>query len=284
MTRKSPIQHTVKSHTRRGKQIQSFERGKGRRSQRSRKVVGYSSKLRDLPKIGSMVSSQSSTFGFGLVHVIISSPEELKKDYPKDDKWLRYIALEYEGLSMDQWRDKFPLILVDMGGGAARRFYYIYKSNVPDYKFSDVSYEEAYRNLLTKIRRKDKEIKFIVHRTRRQYLEPILRSGIKPMVKTGFRELEGQVYSMGVGNTTKVFSEFESVGGEPGDVYIIYRKTDQKPLLLETEMNPRLLGISSGIDNWYISRKVVKPEDIQVVYDTKGSVIYKHDKKMEENK
>ncbi len=279
--RKSPIHHKVKTHQRRGKLVQSFERGKGRKPRRSRKVVGDGSKLSDLPRVGTMVSSQNSILG--RVHVIVSSPEELKKNYPKDDKWLRYIALEYEGLSMDQWRDKFPLILVDMGGDAVRRFYYIYKSGIPDHKFSDISYKEAYRNVLTKVHRKDKEFKFIIHRTRHRHLESILRSGIKPIVKMGFHELSGQKYSMGVGNKHKTFSELESVGGDPGDVFIVYKKTDQKPLLLETEMNPRLLGISSSIGSWYIARKVVKPEDIQVVYDTEGRIIYKQDKKLEDN-
>ncbi len=139
MKRKSPTRHTVRSHTREGMKVRSFKRGSGQKSQRSRKVVGNSSMLRDLPKVGTMVSSQDSILG--LIHVIILSPEELKKGYPKDDKWLRYMALEYQGISMDQWRKKFPLILVDMGEGAGRRFYYIYKSEIPDYKFSDISYK-----------------------------------------------------------------------------------------------------------------------------------------------
>lgn len=275
MKRRSPVRHTVRSHTREGKPVKSSMRGSGQKSQRSRKVVGNSSKLSDLPRVGAMVSSQDSIIG--QVHVIISSPEELK-DYPEEYKWLRYMAIEYQGLSMDQWRDKFPLILVDMGESASRRFYYIYKSDISDHKFSDISYKGAYRDVLTKVRKKDKEFKFIVHRTSRKYLESILRTGIKPIVKMGFKELSGQKYSMGVGNKYKTFSELESVGGNPGDVFIVYKKTDQTPLLLETEMTPRLLGISSRIDSWYIARKVVKPEDIHVVYNTKGSIVYEQDK------
>ncbi len=275
--RRSPIRHPVSGHYRKGEWIESYKRGSGKPPiKRKKVVVGISSKSHDLPKVGSMVYSQNSIIG--PVHVIISSPEELKRNYPKDDEWLRYIALEYEKLTMDQWRKKFPLVLVDMGEDVVRRFYYIYKSEIPTHTFSDISYKEAYKNLLTKVHRKDRDFKFIVHRTKRQYLESILHSGIKPVVKTGFRELDGQIYSMGVGNASKIFSEFESVGGSDSDVFIVYKKTDQRPLLLETEMNPRLLGISSRIDNWYIARKVVKPEDIQVVYDTGGSVIYGHDK------
>lgn len=47
MVRKSPVHHSVKNHKRRGKWVSSFERGKGQRSQRSRKVVvGNKSSLR----------------------------------------------------------------------------------------------------------------------------------------------------------------------------------------------------------------------------------------------
>ena len=41
--RKSPIRHSVKQHKRGGKVIQSFTRGSGSKSQRSRKVVGHDS-------------------------------------------------------------------------------------------------------------------------------------------------------------------------------------------------------------------------------------------------
>ncbi len=37
--RKSPVRHRVKSHTRKGKRIQSFERGKGNKPQRPSRVV-----------------------------------------------------------------------------------------------------------------------------------------------------------------------------------------------------------------------------------------------------
>jgi len=40
--RRSPIHHTVKGHKRGGKQISSFTRGKGKKSQRSKRVVGRS--------------------------------------------------------------------------------------------------------------------------------------------------------------------------------------------------------------------------------------------------
>jgi len=39
MTRKSPIKHNVKSHTRKGNPVRSFVRGSGQTPQRSRKVV-----------------------------------------------------------------------------------------------------------------------------------------------------------------------------------------------------------------------------------------------------
>ncbi len=42
MSRKSPVRHKVKTHTRQGKRIKSFERGKGKKPQRPRKVVGRS--------------------------------------------------------------------------------------------------------------------------------------------------------------------------------------------------------------------------------------------------
>jgi len=38
--RKSPVRHTVKSHTRRGKTISSYERGRGKRYQKRSRVVG----------------------------------------------------------------------------------------------------------------------------------------------------------------------------------------------------------------------------------------------------
>ncbi len=40
MHRKSPIRHRVKSHTRKGKKVKSFERGKGQRIQKTRVLVG----------------------------------------------------------------------------------------------------------------------------------------------------------------------------------------------------------------------------------------------------
>ncbi len=40
MVRKSPIRHKVRSHIRGGKPIKSFERGSGKKSQRSSRVVG----------------------------------------------------------------------------------------------------------------------------------------------------------------------------------------------------------------------------------------------------
>jgi len=39
-SRRSPVRHKVKPHTRQGKSISSFERGSGSRPQRSSKVVG----------------------------------------------------------------------------------------------------------------------------------------------------------------------------------------------------------------------------------------------------
>lgn len=54
--RKSPIRHTVKSHKRGGKQISSFTRGKGKKSQRSKKVVvGYRQKQTPYNKDGTIV-------------------------------------------------------------------------------------------------------------------------------------------------------------------------------------------------------------------------------------
>jgi hypothetical protein len=65
------------------------------------------------------------------------------------------------------------------------------------------------------------------------------------------------------------------VEGSPNDVLIVYRKTSQKPLLKEVELNPRLVAIYDDILNWYVSRETVKPSDIEVIYDTKGNVLYK---------
>ncbi len=44
MSRRSPIRHKVRAHTRGGKMIKSFERGRGRKIQRSSKVVRKSDK------------------------------------------------------------------------------------------------------------------------------------------------------------------------------------------------------------------------------------------------
>lgn len=40
LSRKPPIRHTVRSHKRGGKPVKSFERGKGQKPQRSRRIVG----------------------------------------------------------------------------------------------------------------------------------------------------------------------------------------------------------------------------------------------------
>lgn len=45
MTRKSPVRHRVRKHTRQGKPIKSFERGSGKKSQRSRRVVIAGTKI-----------------------------------------------------------------------------------------------------------------------------------------------------------------------------------------------------------------------------------------------
>jgi len=45
--RRSPTYHTVKRHKRGGKWVDSFERGKGQKPQRSKKVVGHSIILND---------------------------------------------------------------------------------------------------------------------------------------------------------------------------------------------------------------------------------------------
>lgn len=65
MKRKSPVHHTVKRHKRRGKWIDSFERGKGQDSQGSRrKVVGTRSLNSRLPKQKLIWISHDIMLGF----------------------------------------------------------------------------------------------------------------------------------------------------------------------------------------------------------------------------
>lgn len=52
MTRKSPIHHKVRGHTRKGKRVEPFERGKGQSPQKSREAVVVSQKQKDAqPKV-----------------------------------------------------------------------------------------------------------------------------------------------------------------------------------------------------------------------------------------
>jgi len=208
----------------------------------------------------------------GIVSDIVNSPKELKEKYPKDYKWLSFVALDVNKLKQKDWEKMFPLIMVDIGG---ERPYYIYSVEMKDYVFENkVNWRQVYRNILRKVELMDKEVKYLVHRTPKENLPKIMKEGLKPITKTGFKELSGQ-YSLAVGNKSKNFNELDMVEGSPNDVLIVYRKTSQKPLLKEVELNPRLVTIHDDVLNWYVSRETVKPSDIEVIYDAKGNVLYK---------